>query len=265
MSQLDLDALQNLLMAATLALPRTMVCLALVPLFQSGGAVPRTLRIGIALGLSLPACVGVAESVPGSWTHVPVLALALKEAALGLFMGIVLACPFWAIETAGALLDNQRGENAGQQATPFSEGNASLMGSALKQVLVIYLGATGGVSLFYQLLLTSYEAWPVLSLMPGFLKGDGTQILQRFNEMVRLGILFSAPFVLVLVVIDFGFALLGVAATNLQTYFAAMPVKSLGGLFVLLVYLERLLDHGDGYFRHAIEFLQSVFATMPVR
>ena len=265
MHPLDLDAIQNLLMAATLAVPRTMVCLMLVPLFQSGSSVPRSIRIAIALGLSMPAWVGVVESVPGSWAQVPVGTLALKEVAVGLFMGIVLACPFWAIETAGALLDNQRGENAGQQATPFSEGNASLMGSALKQVLVLYLAATGGISLFYELLLTSYEAWPVLSLMPGFLKGDGAQILQRFNEMARLGILFAAPFVLVLVVIDFGFALLGVAATNLQTYFAAMPVKSLGGLFVLVVYLKILLDHGDGYFRRSVEFLQAVFAAVPAR
>lgn len=262
MNPIDIDAIQNLLMAGTLAIPRTMVCLVMVPLFQSGGAVPRTMRIAMAIGLSLPAVGGAVESVPGSWTHLPVAALALKEVLIGLTMGVLLACPFWVMESVGALLDNQRGESGSQIASPFADGNASVTGAALKQLLVIYLMVTGGVSTFYQLLLGSYEAWPILSLAPGFLQGGVDEVMRRFTEMARLAVLFSAPFVLVLLVIEFAFALIGVAASNFQTNFAVSPAKCLAAFAVLIVYMPTLLHHGGGYFGRAMDVVRALFTSL---
>jgi type III secretion protein T len=255
----DIEAIQNLLTGATLALPRIMVCLLLVPLFNTGGQMPRTLRIGIALGLALPVALGVAHGLQGRAALLPVPALVLKECVIGLVMGIALAAPFWAVESAGALLDQQRGENAGQAVTPFSEGQASVMGSTMKQTLVIWLAVTGGFGLFYELLLASFAAWPVLDFAPAFSPAQQAAIVERFGEMARLGVLYAAPFVMVLVVIDFGFALLGVTAPNLQTYFAAMPVKCLAGIGVLFIYVETLLRHGGGTYLRAIEFVRSLF------
>jgi type III secretion protein T len=259
MHPLDVEALTNLATAAALTLPRVMVCLAIAPLFNAGGQMPRTLRIAIALGLALPATGGVVQSLQGAPAMLAVAPLVLKESLLGLVLGLVLAGPFWAIESAGALLDQQRGENAGQAVTPFSEGQASIMGSALKQALMVYLGSTGAILAGYEILLSSFEAWPVLSMTPDFNPDQREQIVERFSETARLAILFASPFVLALVVIDFAFGLLGVSAPSLQTYFAAMPVKSLGGLFVLFVYLRTFLAHGEGHFLRSLDFLHGLF------
>lgn len=259
MHPVDIEQLQNLLVGATLALPRTLVIMLLVPLFNTGSQMPRTLRVGIAIGLALPVALGVAEGLQGRAAALPVASLALKECVLGLAMGILLAAPFWTIESAGALLDQQRGENAGQAVTPFSEGQASIMGSAMKQALVIWLAVTGGYQAFYELLLHSYQAWPVLEFTPEFGAAKRELVMQGYGEFTRLAIIYAAPFVMVLLVIDFGFAMLGVTAPNLQTYFAAMPVKSLAGMFVLIVYFHMLLEHGGGYFRRALDGVRGLF------
>ncbi|HEX6705255.1 MAG TPA: type III secretion system export apparatus subunit SctT [Albitalea sp.] len=255
---LDIEALSSLATAAALTAPRMLVCLALAPLFTTGAQMPRTLRIGIALGLALPATGGVVHALQGAPHPLPMAPLILKEALIGLALGFVLAAPFWAIESAGALLDQQRGENAGQAVTPFSEGQASIMGSALKQALVVYLGSTGAIVAGYEMLLSSFEAWPVLSMTPDFSPDQRAQLIDRLSEMARLAVLFASPFVLALVVIDFSFGLLGVSAPSLQTYFAAMPIKSLGGLFVLFVYIRVLLSHGEGYFLRSLDFIQGL-------
>jgi type III secretion protein T len=255
----DIEQIQNLLVGATLALPRMLVIMLLVPLFNTGGQMPRTLRTGIAIGLMLPVALGVAGGLEGRVAALPVAALVLKECVIGLAMGILLAAPFWTIESAGALLDQQRGENAGQAATPFSEGQASIMGSAMKQALVIWLAVTGGYQVFYELLLQSYQAWPVLAFTPEFGSAAREQVLAGYGEFSRLAIVYAAPFVMVLLVIDFGFAMLGVTAPNLQTYFAAMPVKSLAGMFVLIVYFHTLLGHGGAYFLRALDGVRGLF------
>jgi type III secretion protein T len=249
----DLRLLENYLLATALGVPRVLVVFWWVQIFGSS-IFPKTLRLGIAIGFSIPIMASVAPSLGHVATEVPIVVLILKELFLGLLLGYALCAPFWAIESVGALFDQQRGANAAQMVTPFATPDLSFIGSLLRFALIAFLIATGGLTPLYELLLMSFDAWPVLSLVPDFGGFGPHEMFDRFSEVARLSLLYAAPILVVLGLIDLGFAIINVFAQQLPTYFAAMPVKSLVGIFILALYINVLLQHGSEYFSYAIGF-----------
>jgi type III secretion protein T len=180
------------------------------------------------------------------------VALVIKECVLGLLIALPVACPFWAISAVGVLTDNQRGANAAQQVTPFSHADASLLGAGLLQALVVTLCASGAFKAIYELLLQSFEVWPVLQLVPDSAQFGWEMSVARFDEFLVKTLLYAAPLIAIVLLVDFAFALMSVFAPQLQTYFAAMPVKSLAAISLLSVYLFVLIAHGEDYFREML-------------
>lgn len=239
------------LTALVLSVPRLFMFMFMVTLFPQV-VFPRTLKIGIAVGLSAPVTFGVFHELLANPEQVNVAAIVLKECVLGLLIGMAMAGPFWAMQSAGALIDNQRGANAGAQITPFSQADASLIGSALQQALVVVLSVSGVLVLLYQLLLQSYETWPVLQIAPDLTPYGFDLATQGFDRWVSFSLLIAAPILAVILLVDFAFALITLFAPQLQTYFAAIPIKSLAAIAVLSVYVFMLLSHGDDFFRETL-------------
>jgi type III secretion protein T len=245
------DLSQALLKSAVLSMPRLFVCIAIVPLFPSS-VFSRTLRIAVAIGLGAPVGAGVFHQL-GQQPHIDLVALVLKECLLGLLLGMAFAAPFWAVEAAGTLTDNQRGANAAQQVTPFAQADASALGSALLQALTVFMAATGAFGALYQFLLFTFEAWPVLQPVPDVAQFSFEHSVSRFGEFLLTALLYAAPMLAIVLLVDFVFALMGVFAPQLQTYFAAFPIKSLAAIGVLALYVMTLLSHGEGYFREVLQ------------
>jgi type III secretion protein T len=242
----------SLLLAMLITAPRILVCIFTLPMFPQS-MFPTLLRTGISMGLAAPAAYGVFLQLDGSVAPLPVVALVIKEAVLGLLLGLALSAPFWVMDTVGSLTDNQRGANSAQQVTPFSQADASPVGVALQQALIATLAASGSFGLIYQLLLSSYEAWPALTLIPNLAPFGSDHAIASFAEFTQVAALYAAPMIIITLFVDFSFALIGIFAPELQSYFAAMPVKSLLGFLVLAVYLASLLDHGQSYFLRVID------------
>lgn len=258
----NIMAMREGLLALALALPRMLVCMLLVPVFASG-VLTKTMRVAVAAAFALPVWFGMVQSSIETGGPFAVFSLIMKEAFIGLLLGFSLAMPFWAINSVGALLDNQRGANAAQQNTPFGEVNESLIGAALQQAMIAFLAVTGGLSALYQLLLTSYRAWPVLSPIPDFNGITVSYFIERFSELCQLAMLYALPLLVIALLVEFCFALMGMFATQLQVSFAAPPVKSLVGIYILVLYLNILLGHGSDYFFRIINILLATLNNVP--
>lgn len=237
--------------ALVLSMPRALMFLFMSTLFTST-VFPRMLKLGIVVGLSAPVAFGVFHQVLAQAPQAGIAPLVLKEVVIGLVIGAAIAGPFWAIQSVGSLIDNQRGANAAAQMTPFSQADASLLGSALQQALVVVLAASGVLSLLYQLLLQSYAVWPVLELMPDLLPYGFDLATMRFDQWVAFTLLAAAPILAIILLVDFAFAFITLFAPQLQTYFAAIPVKSLAAIVVLVIYLFILLSHSEDFFRETL-------------
>lgn len=252
--------LHHLLLAIALTLPRTAVVLAILPGFGAG-TLGVMLRAAVAFGLTLPALLPAWQFVREHHAGVMLMTLlGLKEALIGLVLGVLLSAPMWALQSVGSIVDMQRSPIQIQNGNASIDRDASALGGLMLQAMVVVMIQAGLLSALARVLLESYAAWPVGSLAPPFGAVPQQVLLARFADLMWTIVVYGAPMVLPLLLIDLGMAVIGAFAPNLQVSFASAPVKSLAGLFVLLVYWSTLAHHASGDFARAVDLIPALLA-----
>ncbi|AZE64942.1 type III secretion system export apparatus subunit SctT [Pseudomonas synxantha] len=168
--------------------------------------------------------------------------LVLKELALGILMGVLLSMPFWMFESVGALLDNQRGALAGGQLNPSLGPDATPVGHLFKQLAIFLLMASLGLGALTQVIWDSYLVWPPTVWFPLPAADGFSTFVDLLGDTFTHMVLYAAPFIAVLLLLEFGIALLGVYSQQLQVSTLAPPLKCLAGIGVLLLYFALLQD-----------------------
>lgn len=225
-----------------LGMARIYPCAFLVPAFcfQHLRGLPRHV---IVLVLALLPAPGIHAALMGQeLTPLLVVALVLKEAALGFLLGILLSMPFWLFEGVGALLDNQRGALIGGQLNPSLGPDATPIGHMFKQLSIFLLIVTLGLGVMTQVIWDSYLIWPPTAWLPVPAVNGLSMFLQLLGDTFIHMTLYAAPFIALLLLIEFAIALLSLYSPQLQVMVLSMPAKSLAGLAFLLVYLPTLQD-----------------------
>ncbi|HEY8608150.1 MAG TPA: type III secretion system export apparatus subunit SctT [Noviherbaspirillum sp.] len=261
-SSFHLD-LQALVIALALIAPRVLVCLTILPglgLSVLTGMAKRAAALAIALPAVVPTFYAVRMQPPDL---VLGIALAGKEAMIGLLLGTLMSIPFWVLQSIGAVFDNQRAAIPTPASNSAVDRDANTVGAALIQAAVIVMVQAGLFVTLIRILIESYGAWPAHALAPPFEPGQFDVVLRRFGDLFVHIVVYGAPVILPLLLIEFGFALIGVFAQNLQVTFASAPVKTLVGLFILLVYWPTLFHHIAGDFTRLLELAPSLMQAAP--
>jgi type III secretion protein T len=234
------------LLALTLGMARIYPCLFLVPIFAFK-ELKGMLRHAIVLALALVPMPGIQYALTGaehSWTWL--VGLIFKEVVLGILLGLLLAMPFWLFESVGALFDNQRGALTGGQLNPALGQDVTPLGHLLKQVFTLLLIIGLGYGVITQVIWDSYLLWPPTLWLPQP-AADGFDVYlgllaDTFSHMV----LYAAPLVGLLLMLDFSVAILSLYSQHLQVSSLSMPAKCLVGIAFLLIYLPMLEYLADG-------------------
>ena len=236
--------------ALALAALRWLPALVLVPVL-AGHALSGAARTVAVLALALPAAPGVAAAL----AHAPLplvqwLALAAKETLLGSLLAALIAVPFWAIEAAGTYLDYQRGGNP-QALDPGMFAEASILGTVLRQALIVFLIHQGALHAMLDIIASSYVVWPTVAALPPL----GPDAWEPFGVLLaaamRFALILAAPYLLALAAIEACFALLSRVNAKFPAYVAALPFKSVVLVSLLALTLPRLLPAaGDLAGRH---------------
>lgn len=245
--------IQNLLVAMAITSPRVVVCLAILPGFGTNtltGLARHAIGVAIALPAVLPAFYFVHDAQPGMLVGAM---LAFKEAGIGLLFGIMLSIPVWVSQSIGSMLDAMRSPIQIQDPTPWTE--ASAVGGMMLQALVLTMMQAGLFGALTRILIESYALWPAYSVTPPFEPGHLNILIKRFAEFFWHIVVYGAPVVIPLLLIDLAFAIVGVFSSGLQVSFMASPIKALTGLFILMVYWPNFTHYVLGDFTHALEFL----------
>ncbi|CRL96880.1 MULTISPECIES: type III secretion system export apparatus subunit SctT [Pseudomonas] len=200
-------------------------------------------RHTIVMVMALLPAPGIHAALAGQdHSAIMLSALVFKELALGFLLGVLLAMPFWMFESVGALLDNQRGALAGGQLNPSLGPDATPIGHLFKQLAVFLLMASLGLGTLTQVIWDSYLIWPPTAWFPlPAVNGMGVFVGLLGDTFTHM-MLYAAPFIAVLLLLEFGIALLGVYSQQLQVSTLAPPVKCLAGIGILLLYFALLQD-----------------------
>ena len=201
------------------------------------------LRHTLVMVMALMPAPGIHAALEGQdYSALMLGALVLKEVALGVLLGLLLAMPFWMFEAVGALLDNQRGALAGGQLNPSLGPDATPIGHLFKQLAIFLLMVSLGLGALTQVIWDSYLIWPPTVWFPLPAPNGMSVFVGLLGDTFTHRMLYAAPFIAVLLLLEFGIALLGVYSQQLQVSTLAPPVKSLAGIGIVLLYFALLQD-----------------------
>jgi type III secretion protein T len=191
-----------------------------------------------------------------SWLLLP---LVVKELFIGLVIGFFLGILFWAAESLGSLIDNQRGASMAQGMDPLSGGQLSPLASLFFQFTAMLFFSSGAFVSFLGMMMESYAVWPVFAALPN-LTGANMQnlLLLQADTVLRLAVMLAAPIMALCFLTDFGLGMVNRFAQQLNVFVLAMPLKSAVALFVLTIYAVTML----GVFQGGIRDMDVVFLNL---
>ncbi|MGG1944072.1 type III secretion system export apparatus subunit SctT [Trinickia sp. NRRL B-1857] len=258
-----MEAALPFLAALALCSMRWLPAILLVPVF-GGHALSGIARATVMLALALPSTSGVATVlVLAPLPLTQWLALALKEAGLGIVVASLVAVPFWAIEAAGTYLDYQRGGNP-QALNPAVSVDASVLGGILQQALIVFLIYSGGLGSVIEIVSTSYALWPVLAKLPALGPHAWAPFGRLLAATMQFALTLAAPYLLALGAIEACFAILSRVNPKFPAYVAALPFKSVVVIMLVAITLPRLLTAAhDLVGEHGLQVHQVLRETIP--
>lgn len=240
--------LDSWLQAFFLAVPRLIGITAFLPIFAAP-TMPAMLRYSLILVLALvplPLLQNQLVSLTAqTGAPAPFVLLLLKETMIGLLLGFLLSLPFRVPAMIGDFLDNQRGAGIAQLFNPGAGGQTGPLGVLFAQTHMTWFAVSGGLLLLYDFTYRSYAVLPLTQALPNF----GALGLAPFmalvggllGSLVKLALLLAAPAMIVMLILELALGLMGRFAPQLNTFFLAMPLKSLAVASFLLVYFAIMM------------------------
>jgi flagellar biosynthesis protein FliR len=237
--------LQSFLVLYGLCLARLAGVISQAPFF-GGNSVPGQVKLGFA---AILAAVLYPSITPPQGLAQPIspllfFALLLKEAFIGLVIGILAQIVFYAVQMAGTLIDSQRGANQMNFLAPQLAGPTSALGQLQFQAaLVLFLGIDGHL-LFLRGLHTSFSQIGILELprLSNGLLPVVDQMARITGDAIIVALILSAPVLISLFLVDVSFGILNRTVAQLQIHTESQPAKAFLGLGVLLLALALIFD-----------------------
>jgi type III secretion protein T len=165
----------------------------------------------------------------------------MQELIIGLMIGFVVALPFWALDSAGFIIDTIRGSSLSSVLNPSLGEASSIFGIVFVQIFSALFFIYGG---FNHVLATLYQSYEILP--PGieiFLPQQWLDLLlQQWALLTQLALTFSLPAMIIMILTDIALGLINRSAQQLNVFFLAMPLKSALVLVMLVVSLGYCLS-----------------------
>jgi type III secretion protein T len=206
--------------------------------FFGASTLPGLVRNGIVITLSVVAVPLVAEQIADApYNTLTIVGLIIKEIILGFMMGYLFSLPYWAVMSSGYFLDLQRGVMSAELFSTAAGDRTSPLGEFLSKLMVVLLFSSGGFLLMYEVILMSFQSWPVDTFYPNLDMAAVKTILLQFDRMMYMMALIAGPIIGIMFVIEIGAAIIGRDIPELNVFLLVMPIKSGVAIFILIIYV----------------------------
>jgi type III secretion protein T len=243
MAPFSVDYLGNQLNGIALTLPRIVAAFLVLPL-MTAETVPALVRNSFYVSLAilvypLAAAASPSTTIMTGATWVLVLG---KEIFVGLLIGFCFGTVFWALGAAGSVIDTKAGSSMAMDMDPIAGQQTTITGVFLMQVATWLFMVSGAFMVFLDLLMSSYAIWPVASMLPPLRAGGMEFFVGQFNYLMTAVLVFSAPALVVMSLVDLALGLVNRYAQQLNVFSLAMPIKSWLSSWVLLLALGAMIE-----------------------
>jgi type III secretion protein T len=257
MNGFDFSAFENLLGSVALTMPRLFAVFVVTP-FLSPNVITGLSRNSLMLMLAL-----FMSPLAGNLPPMPVVmwvAIAAKEAMIGVMLGLSFGIFFWAIQSVGDLIDFQTGSGNAAFFDPVAGHDNGPTGEFLGWVVINLFVSAGGMLALVGVVIDSYRLWPVATFFPDVGAVIESFAIHQGDTLFTWIVKLAAPVILVLMLVELGAGLIGRVAPQLNVFQAAQPLKSLLATLMMLLFLFVLWDSLQQFLRPengVLEFLRS--------
>ncbi len=229
------------IMAFTLVGARIGGAMAICPALTDS-MIPGSARKCIVVAFSAIAVPFILRQMPPDITMNALMVYGAKEAVIGFLLGFFSAIPFWIAENVGNFIDNQRGATMGEVYSPLSGTQVSTTGIFFTQIMTTLFFISGGILLLLGAIYGSYKIWPVFEHLKGMSPDTPKYMLDTLDHMMGTTVVLAAPVIIVMFLATLGLGFVNRTAPQLNVFFLSMPIKSALGIFMLILYLQYILN-----------------------
>lgn len=231
------DILVSHLSAFMLIFMRTGFALMIMPGIGDSFVSPQ-IRLHFALGFAFVLTPFLAPHLPALPAHAPDLVkLLASEAFLGIFIGTVMRIMIMSLDTAGTVISIQSGFANAMVFNPNTASQGTLMGALYSVMGVTLLMVTNMHHYMLASIIDSYTLFPAIAKAPD-MQPIMEAVVQTVGASFRIGVQLAIPFLIVGLVTQIAFGLLGRLMPQVQIFFLAMPVQILLSLILLTMVLS---------------------------
>jgi type III secretion protein SpaR/YscT/HrcT len=237
----SIDSLSDLALLTALASTRFTLAFLLLPIL-SPDTVPQMVRGAIFLAFGVITLAMQPMVSVDSWKGSDWLMLFVKEAFLGLALGLLLAAVLWAFDAAGEVVDGVSNLGQAQVTDPLSGRQTSVTGAFLGRLAVYVFMFSGGLMLWIGVLMQSFVLWPLAQQGLAIKQVGVTLFENAFARFAGLTFMMAAPVLVVLYTIDLSLGLMNRYAPQLNLISISMSLKTLTAVLIWLVLLSTLIQ-----------------------
>lgn len=206
-----------------------------LPLF-SYATIPTPFKIGFSFFLSLVIYYTVDGSVvPIDSTY---LLLLVKEAMVGLLIGLLAYIILSAVQIAGGFIDFQMGFAIANVVDPQTGAQSPLIGQYFYIFALLFLLSVNGHHLLIDGMFYSYQLIPPEVFIPLQDGGMAEFIIQTFNQMFLIAFQMAIPIVGCLFLVDVALGIIARTVPQLNVFVVGLPLKIFVSFVVILIFLS---------------------------
>lgn len=205
----------------------------LAPIF-SYKTIPNPFKIGIAFFISL--IIMTTIQVAPLQIDMFYFLLILKEALVGLSFGFIAGLIFYAIQSAGALIDIQMGFAIANVIDPQTKTSSPLSGQFFYVIALLFLLSVNGHYLLLDGIFYSYQILPVNQLNIHFDNGAlALNVVNLFTKMFVVALQMAAPIVGSLFLVDVGLGIIARTVPQVNVFVVGLPLKIMIALIIMFI------------------------------
>ena len=219
---------------------RTLMMVSVTP-FLFSKPVPKYMAVAISAVLAMFVAPYLLPKVPPTLgDNILFLGLLyLKEIFLGLTIGFTIAVFFYAFQSAGQMIDNQRGASIARILIPQLGTQGSIFGTFLFQLGIVMFLAIGGHRVFLEAFFTSFKNLPVL----GF-PSAGMHLLPMIDMFMDItsGVFLTAlqlatPVIIAILMVDIVLGITNRFAPQINVWQLGFNIRGYIGMLMLFLSL----------------------------
>lgn len=231
------------------------------PLFSYRN-IPIMNKIIIALALAFFASftIEVENEIVIDWTY---FLLIIKEAMVGVGIGLVAMLILYAVQVAGGFIDFQMGFAIANVVDPQTGIQTPLLGQFFYVLALLFLLSVDGHLILLDGIFNSYSLIPVDKLFLPFTDGQvAKHVTQAFVMMFIIAFQMAVPVVASLFLVDIALGFIARTVPQVNVFVVGLPIKIFVSFVVLLVSFSVIFSMVNYMFKEMFTVMRTLMSLI---